>query len=420
MNSEAKVGLTAILGLSLLIAIVLYLSGVNFGTGGYRVNAVFSHVNGLKTGNTVNYSGVYIGTVSAIIITSQGIQVEMLIDSDVKIPQGSKFTINSDGLLGEQHINVIPNRAALENKLYMVANDLTYGQSPVGIDTVMDMSSETMEEIRKAVVSLNEIIGDKNVQTSMKETVVNLDKLTAALSQMALNNQDKINATVLNLALMSESMRSLAARFDSMSATFDNDGQTAAELRELVVNLNNSSRSLEKMMTSMEGVVADPKTAEDLKTIIGNTKAVSEKANKIMNKTSLKTSTNLEMLYDFKDDKYTSNAMVKIGSDSSKSFGVIGVSDIGDENRFNLQYGRDVSRWTERMGIIEGKLGLGADARIGSKLKISLDVYDPNDVKYKVRAQYKIMPDLSLIGQTDRDKDRPDSQHNYFGLQRTF
>ncbi|MDR1701921.1 MAG: MlaD family protein, partial [Sporomusaceae bacterium] len=268
MNSEAKVGITAILGLSLLIAIILYLSGVNFGAGGYRLNAVFSHINGLKTGNSVNYSGVYIGTVSAIHITADGIQVEMVIDSDVKIPQGSKFTITSAGLLGEQYINVIPNKEALAKKLYLLPDDIAYGQPPMGMDTMMEMSSETMAEVKKAVASLNAIVGDKNVQNSLKDTVTNLDQLTRALSELAVANQDKLNGTVENLALMSGNLRSLAERFDTMAAALDNDGQTAVELRELVSNLNHTSRSLEKMTASLEGVVADPQTAQDLKTII--------------------------------------------------------------------------------------------------------------------------------------------------------
>jgi phospholipid/cholesterol/gamma-HCH transport system substrate-binding protein len=420
MNNEAKVGAIAILGLSLLATIVLYLSGVNFGTGGYPLNVVFSQVNGLAAGNTVSYSGVYIGTVKAISITPRGIKVELIIDSKVKIPQKSKFTITSAGLLGEQYVNIIPNTQTMANDAYMAPDDTVYGEPPYGIDVMMQLGSETMQEMKEAVNSLNQILSDKNMQNSLKEIIGNLDQLTGALSKLAVDNQDRINEMVINLTLISKSMLSMAEHFDTMTASLDNKGQTTAEIKELIANLTSVSRRLDKMAASMENVVADPKTVQDLKTIIGNTKEVSEKANAIVNKTSLKTSASLEMLYDFKDHKYNSSASLKVGDASAKTFGIIGVSGIGDSNWFNLQYGRSVARWTERMGIIDGKVGLGADASLGKDFKISLDVYDPNDVKYKMRLKYNIMPDLAVIGQTDRDQSRPSLWHNYFGLQRTF
>lgn len=420
MNSEAKVGATAIAGLALLVAMVLYLSGVTFGTGTYPVNAVFSHVNGLKTGNTVSYAGVYIGTVRSISILPEGIKVEMFIDSKVKIPEGSKFTITSAGLLGEQYINVIPNNSALEKQAYISPRAIICGEPPYGFDELMQLSSESMQEIKEIVSSINDILGDESVKSSLKETALNINQLTATLSKLTANNQDRIDETVINLALMSESLKDLMERLDGMAAVLDNNGRTARDLRELVGNLNNTSRRVENMAASLEGVVADPQTAQDLKTIISNTKDVSQKANKIVSKTSLKTAVDLEMLYDFKDSKYYSNAYLKIGREESKSFGVIGVSAIGDTNRFNLQYGRDIARWTERMGIIDGKVGVGVDVALGKDGKLSFDVYDPNDVKYKIRAKYQIMPDIALIGQTDRDKDRPSQWHNYWGVQRTF
>jgi len=284
----------------------------------------------------------------------------------------------------------------------------------------MQMGSETMQEVKEAVSSLNQILGDKNTQNSLKEIIGNLDQLTGALSKLAADNQDRLNETVINLNLISKSMLSMAERFDAMTASLDNKGQTAAEIKELIANLTSTSRSLDKMAAAMETVVADPKTAQDLKAIIGNTKEVSEKANAIVGKTSLKTSVSLEMLYDFKDHKYNSGAFLKAGDASAKTFGIIGVSGIGDSNRFNLQYGRNTARWTERMGIIDGKIGLGADTGWGKDFKVSLDIYDPNDVKYKMRLKYSIKPDLAVIGQTDRNKSRPSLWHNYFGLQRTF
>ena len=420
MSSEAKVGATAIVGLSLLVTIVLYLSGINFGTSSYPVNAVFSHVNGLKEGNTVSYAGVYIGTVRSIGIMPDGIRVEMLIDKRIRIPRDSRFTIASSGILGEQYINVIPNIRSLEYDEYMSPNDTVRGEPPFGLDSLMQVSNEAMHEVRDVINSLNEILSDKDVQASLKETIISIDKLTATLSEMAADNQQNINMTVNNLAVMSEDLRLVMRRIDRMTASFDNNGRTAGDMRDLIGNLNSVSMRLDNMAASLEGVVADPETVQDLKAIIGNAREVSEKANEMVSKASITTDADLEMLYDFKESKYVGNVYLRVGNRSSQSFGIIGFSGIGGDNKFNLQYGRDVSRWTERMGIIDGKIGLGADVALREDLKLSLDLYDPNDVKYKLRAKYQILPDLAIIGQTDKNRERPYSRHNSLGLQRTF
>ncbi|MDL2280608.1 MlaD family protein [Selenomonadales bacterium OttesenSCG-928-I06] len=420
MSSEAKVGATALIGIILTTLIVLYLSGVTFAEKGYPVKAVFKQINGLIPGNAVNYAGVKIGKVKAIKIVPEGVEVELSIDKKVQIPKGASFTINSAGLMGEQYVSIKPP-ASPGDTGSIQPNEYVNGIDPQNLDELFSEATSALKQMRGLIKSLEDVFGDEKVKGALrdsalnsKELTENLKNLTATLDGLAQNNESRINELVVNLSLMAESLR-------SVSQGIDNNGKTAADLVETVENIKIISQRVEKIAASLEDVTTDPETVDSLKATIKNAKDVSEKANKTLTQiNAIKTSTELEFLYDATARDYVGNIYLKVMKDNSPSFAIIGVSDIGEDNNFNLQYGRGYPNWAQRIGVIESKFGVGLDYKVIDKLQLSFDLYDPNDVKYKARAKFELDDDLFLIGQTTRDKERARRTHNYFGLQKVL
>lgn len=83
-----------------------------------------------------------------------------------------------------------------------------------------------------------------------------MNVMSATLAQMALENKADIKNMVNNLNEMSKSMMSAAGTVDKMLTEFDNDGQTAIQLK-LIGNLHSTSIRVEKMASAIEGVVTD-------------------------------------------------------------------------------------------------------------------------------------------------------------------
>jgi len=423
MNTETKVGAITLAGLVLLAGILVFLGGISFGEKSYPIQAVFGQVNGLKQGNIVRYAGVEIGKVTAVRVLPQGVAADIMLNVGVKVPVGSKFTIGSDGLLGEKFVNIIPPR---EINGYLMPNDAVHGENIQGIDEFMESANQVLAEVKTLVQSLNDVLGDEKVAAALKASVLNageitenLNKLTAALTVMADDNKNDVAAMVANLNAMSVSLRNTAARVDTMLADVDNNGQTVKELRETITALKQTSLRVEKMAAALESVVTDPETAENIKSTLVNVRDVSAKANKMLNKFGdVKTEVSVEALYNTDTDKYKSNADVTI-STSPQDFAVIGASDIGEDSKLNLQIGKSRSAFSQRVGIIESKVGAGVDAKLGKQLRLSLDVYDPNDVRVKLRTQYEVAANTFIVGQAD-DINKHDEQTSYFGIRRSF
>jgi phospholipid/cholesterol/gamma-HCH transport system substrate-binding protein len=422
ISTEAKVGSVSLIACVLLAYIIIHLGSFTFGDKGYPVEAVFNQVNGLKEGNVVRYAGVDVGRIKGVEVLPEGVKITMMMNPGVKIPEGSKFMIGADGLMGEKYINISP---ASQSSGFLAPHAVVRGEELQGLDELIASSDKVLAEIHDLVKSLNEIMGDEKTKDAMKNTILNaqeitnnLAMITGNLARMTGENGD-LTATVNNLSAMSQSLRNAAARADSMMMEVDNGGQTARDLQETLRNINTTSQRVEKMALSLEGVVTDPEMAQNIKETIRNARAASEKANKVLTRaSSINAKMGFETLYNNDTGKYNSNADVRINT-SPQDFAVIGVDGIGEGSKGNFQIGKGDEKFAGRAGVIDSKMGVGVDTQIGKQMKLSVDVYDPNDVRVKLRTQYQIAPDTFIVGQTDginKQEDRSTS----FGIRKDF
>ena len=422
MSKEAKVGAVVLCGLLLLAYMIIRLGGFTIGDRGYPIDVIFTQVGGLKPGNVVRYAGVEVGTVEAVTVISDGVRARAHLQPGIKIPVESKFSIGSDGILGEKFIDIVPPRT--NNNVFLPRKGaVVQGESPQGMD-------QLIESVNQLVNYVKELIGDEKVRAAFRDTILNarditanLNEISAVLARVSVNNEGEMNALAANLSAMSMRLNAVATRMDSMLAGVDNNGQTVGDLRDIIQNLKTTSVRVERMAASMEGVVTDPQTARNIKETLRNAREASEKANTMLSKVEqVSVEPGIEVLYNGDSGKYNSNVDLHVSA-SPQSFAVIGVRDIGGEsdhaNKLNLQVGRNDGDWSQRAGIVDGKAGIGVDKIIGSQMKLSLDVYDPNDVRVKLRSQYQIAPNTFVVAQTDSLNKNP-NENLYFGVRRSF
>lgn len=78
---------------------------------GYKINARFDNVGGLKVKAAVTMAGVRVGRVSSIEFDSNKYQAKVTMDIDGRysnIPRDSSAAILTSGLLGDQYIGIEP------------------------------------------------------------------------------------------------------------------------------------------------------------------------------------------------------------------------------------------------------------------------------------------------------------------------
>ena len=426
MTSEAKVGIFSTIGLCLLIGIVVYLSGFNFGKNNdYTFDIVFNQVTGLKPGANVSYAGIDAGKVMKIEAYQDKAKVTVKIHGDMQIATDSVFTISSDGLMGEKFISIMPPQHP--NGGYLAGGESVVGVDERGLDYLLAQAGTTMADVQDLIKSMNAILGDKEVQKSLSQTAINLKDLTGNMNQMlavmanlAVNNQQEIDRAIKNVALMTDSMADAASQIDMMINDFSGDGQTATNLKLAVENLSMSSQRVEHMLATWEPMLTNPDTVEDVRNLMSRASAISTKADNMMSKvSSIEVKTGVEGLYSGGESEWMVNADMKVYSDPN-SFLLIGADDIGgDDSGTNLQVGTGNGTFTGRGGLIDDKVGLGVDVKAGEKTQFSVDAYDPNDLRVKLKGQHEIADGTYLIGQI-KDVNDSDERSAYLGIRQEF
>jgi len=80
---------------------------------GYTVNAHFHRVGTIQLGAPVKVAGVTVGRVASIGLDKNNFQVvmDLTIEDGLKLPNDTKASITTDGLLGGKYVKLMPGQA---------------------------------------------------------------------------------------------------------------------------------------------------------------------------------------------------------------------------------------------------------------------------------------------------------------------
>ncbi len=245
-GQKIQLGLFVIIGLFLFV-LAVYLIGDKqkmFGKTNHLVT-VFNNVNGLQLGNNVRYSGVNVGTVRSIKMSSDTvIKVDMIIDKNIfsYIKKNAVAIIGSDGLVGNRIINILP-----------------------GKDSSIPVRDG--DEIK----SINKISTDDMLNT-LDITNTNLALLTTDLLQITkqINNGKGTIGLLIKDSILANEIKS----------TVSNLKQTSKGTTEIIHKANQIIRNLDQS-NNLIGILGDTAVAYKIKNILTNINQSSKKINTI-------------------------------------------------------------------------------------------------------------------------------------------
>jgi phospholipid/cholesterol/gamma-HCH transport system substrate-binding protein len=198
-----KLGILVVSGIILLIT-ALYMIGNKrnlFGST-FRINAIFYNINGLMEGHNVRFSGINVGTVENVEITSDtSVLVSMVIENKVQkyIKKNAIASIGSDGLMGNKLVNIV---SLPEYSEIVSEGDVIQGLRLIEMDEAMRTLNTTNENLKGITINLNSIFEKINRDNSLwhvlMDTVLAEDVKTSirfATNQTALITADIRNIT---------------------------------------------------------------------------------------------------------------------------------------------------------------------------------------------------------------------------------
>ncbi len=434
MSAEAKVGAFAIGGLAMLSAAMIGLGNFHFGGDeNITLYAPFKQVLGLEAQADVRLSGVPVGKVESIVNDGGGVTVTMKVNQDTKIPDNSTATVISIGVMGDKFVNITPGK---DEGNYLHDGDKINVVEEADMNKMFEGIDKVLGKVDTLLQSVEKIVGNDTFQKSvvemsdnMKSASAHMDGLMASLEKISRENESNVNQMASQLNTLLASMNTTMATVEHMTANLDKfagDPQTVEDLKSTLSNISATSKNIANIAENVDKFTGDPKVADDMKATISNAKSITERADKMLGKvegaadgfSKIDVTPSVDVLYSGGESDFNVNANVEIAMD--KTSVNLGVEDIGDSSKVNAQLGKKFSDdFGARAGVVAGKIGVGVDAYAGEKFKFSAEAFDPNDVKVRLKSQYKVADSTYILGEW-HDINHKDDRAVYFGVKQEF
>jgi len=256
---EFKVGVFVFVGLAMVGALLVQFGRLGEGFKTYYVVTVrFTNASGLLKGSDVLLAGARIGKVSGgprLVREGGGVAVPLKIYDYVKIPEGTKFTVGSSGLLGDRFVVVTPPPGP--QKGYLPPNAYIDGTRETGIDDLTKEGGALVNDLRGTVQKIDTAVDRLNQDTlshqnmeNLKASMEHLNQATGALAESSkkldgvIEQADSAMASAKKAAdglqtAIGDTRKVLrsATQGKGLMATLLNDQQLANDLHALISNL---------------------------------------------------------------------------------------------------------------------------------------------------------------------------------------
>ncbi len=247
-NKAFQVGLLIFSSLTILVTAIYLIGSKNnlFGNT-TQIYCVFKDIRGILEGNKVLFSGIKVGTVQEINITSDT-TVVLTLDIAEKYSQHIHkdfgVEINLDGMMGGKIISIVNkggSKKPIEN------GDTLKAIQGVDIGNMLNMSNNILVNVNDLAITLNEVVHKFNEGNGDLSKLLNEDNLTKKLTKTL----TELNSTLSNINQISDKINSGKGDL----GTLVNDKKLTKEVKELLVELNKIGKKADKTITELEKTV---------------------------------------------------------------------------------------------------------------------------------------------------------------------
>jgi phospholipid/cholesterol/gamma-HCH transport system substrate-binding protein len=274
-RNELYIGLSVTLATLIVVVGILFLQQSTIFVQGLQVEMVVDNAQGIGKGSEVHFRGVRAGTVTGLELGREEVTLQLRLQEVTKIPADSRFSIGSQGLLGEKVVRIQPGTSSetLQNGatvrgtagggLADLPRQLSSQISGIEerLSSLLDnmnamFGQETRQELHTLLTETREAA--EEIELSFAENRRELTQTLASLQELTDESRKPLTATLEQLEAGTEDLDSAVARLRDVSVRLDlmlqkmdrGEGTMGSMLndRQLYIRLTNSLEEIETLM----------------------------------------------------------------------------------------------------------------------------------------------------------------------------
>lgn len=241
-KTQIKVGIFILIGLTITGMLLIYYGRLGEGFANYyNLRVEFANASGIIRGSEVLLAGAKVGRVTAdpvIMPDMQGVNVELRILEQVRIPLESQFSVGSSGLLGDKYIQIVLKNGKSEGPIIEPDSTIKGTDIGDGIGGLTEGAGDLIAELRTTVKNINTVV------EKLDQTVLSKSEL------------ESISTTVKNLQTTTGKLAESSGRFDTLlksgQETMDSAKKASDEFRALAQQAQTGRGALGMLISNRE------------------------------------------------------------------------------------------------------------------------------------------------------------------------
>jgi phospholipid/cholesterol/gamma-HCH transport system substrate-binding protein len=266
--SELKIGVLTVVAVSIAAVLIFSLTGTKgFAWQRYSLKTKFTNVAGLASGSPVRIAGVEVGTVTAVELSGEAVDVTFQVNEKNRplITDKSVAKLGSVSLLGQSAVDITPNAGGTpipdwgyvpQGKPVAALSDMTDSASQ-GITELTGM----LHDIRSGKGTAGKLVTDEALYTQLNAFIASASALTDGIKQgkgsvgKLLNDPATANALEASLKNVETLTKALANGEGSIGKLLKDDSlsksltSATSNLDSLMAKLNSGEGTAGKLMT---------------------------------------------------------------------------------------------------------------------------------------------------------------------------
>lgn len=263
-------GIAIFFSIAILLITIITLSGKRiFFTRDYIIYVKFSDVIGLQDQAKVFLRGYRIGWTKEVQFKEDGVVVRVDINKRYKIPDDSRFEINTISMLGEKAITIHPGKS----KTFLHAGEIVEGQNK----DIMIQAKEVLELVKQNVGQGELGAKAKKLSEAVDTFHSLLNTANAKVNQLDVTqyNQDIHHigeAGKQAQVMLKKTADSLNTSLQKFDRTLDALTQLSGELNQIAAKINNGQGSAGALLNDKSYIQNLDSTIIELKELIADLK----------------------------------------------------------------------------------------------------------------------------------------------------
>ncbi|CAN5318588.1 MlaD family protein [soil metagenome] len=254
LSKEVKVGILAVIALTILYIGLNFLKGIDFFRPNNTYYAIYDDIDGLTVSNPVLINGLRVGMVGSIRILQNldnRILVAIQVDDDINLGDSTvALLINSD-LLGSKAINLEVGRIRKPRQ----EGDTLISRIDRGItDVIRDTAMPVVENINVSVTEVNRLLSTLSENRNKMDNIFeSFERTSRNIETMSVENRENLNKITSNLQQLSEALNNPETGIKPLIANMNQfaDSLNNLELKQTVDRANSAMENLSSIMETI-------------------------------------------------------------------------------------------------------------------------------------------------------------------------